>query len=133
MSKSYLEAFRESKGADSRSRALLEALTHALDTNNGAEARRLVADFNDSYGSLVAMDYDGYIPPDPKESANSQPNLQAQESQKSATQDLAQQKPMSSRLMDSSQLLASISGSLLLTAKNLNRLVLGQAEILLLR
>ncbi|EGG00537.1 uncharacterized protein MELLADRAFT_93210 [Melampsora larici-populina 98AG31] len=105
-------AFRESKGANSRSRALLEALTHALDTNNGVEARKLVADFNDSYGSLVAMDYDGYVPPEPKGSVHDQPSLQALESQKSVPQAQTQQKSASSRLMDSSQLLASISGSL---------------------
>ncbi|EGG12982.1 uncharacterized protein MELLADRAFT_101388 [Melampsora larici-populina 98AG31] len=105
-------AFRESKGADSRSQALLEALTHALDTNNGVEARKLVADFNDSYGSLVAMDYDGYVPPEPKGSVHDQPSLQAQESQKSVPQAQTQQKSASSRLMDSSQLLALISGPL---------------------
>ncbi|EGF97491.1 uncharacterized protein MELLADRAFT_114298 [Melampsora larici-populina 98AG31] len=44
--------------AGSGSRAILEALTHALDAKDGPTAQRLVDSFNDQFGAMVSMDYD---------------------------------------------------------------------------
>ncbi|EGG04993.1 uncharacterized protein MELLADRAFT_108002 [Melampsora larici-populina 98AG31] len=104
-------ALREpgNKDPDQGSRALINALTSALDASNGNEARRLIDEFNTRYGLLVSMEYDGYEPSEskiPSKSGASQPLATHQ------LQGQSQKSTVNSTLMDSSQLLASISGSI---------------------
>ncbi|EGG05621.1 uncharacterized protein MELLADRAFT_64026 [Melampsora larici-populina 98AG31] len=51
-------------GKASGSKALLEALTKALDSRDGKTARHLIDNFNSSYGDMIHMEYDGYKPPE---------------------------------------------------------------------
>ncbi|KAH9819994.1 hypothetical protein DFH28DRAFT_840935, partial [Melampsora americana] len=54
------KALREPHGKEPKphSRSLLEALTQALDTNNGPEGGQLIDEFNLTFGSIVLMEYD---------------------------------------------------------------------------
>ncbi|EGG04783.1 uncharacterized protein MELLADRAFT_108132 [Melampsora larici-populina 98AG31] len=78
-----------------RSKAILEALTRALDAKNGNKARRLVTEFDDSFGQMVSMAYNDWNPK-PKNKGTS-----------GATQQVGQ---LSTNVEDLSHLLASISG-----------------------
>ncbi|EGG06716.1 uncharacterized protein MELLADRAFT_106490 [Melampsora larici-populina 98AG31] len=96
------KTFRSSSGKEpneptSGSRAILEALTRALDNKNGPAARRLIGEFNNQYGSMVAMEYD-----EPVKTPSSVP--------RNTSAPNAQQGQNQQRVDDSSQLLAAISG-----------------------